>query len=110
MYALVTRRISVLIAVLVAGTSTPVVAQDPSSLKARCNQLFTYYDWYGSSRSENTDGARNHQRIRAAMECGTGNYQEGIALMEDLLRRKKFDVPPPSSVAQVPGPAKAPVP
>jgi hypothetical protein len=43
------------------------------------------------------------------MECGKGDYQEGIARMEDLLWRKKFDVPPPTSVAQVPGVPKGPV-
>jgi hypothetical protein len=103
------RLISILVVALSASMSTAVLAQSsPSALKARCSQLFAYYDWYGASRSENSDGARNHTRMRAAMECGDGNYQEGIAMMEGLLRRKKFDVPP-ASLAQVPEPAKPPV-
>jgi hypothetical protein len=43
-----------------------------------------------------------------AMECSEGHYQEGIARMEELLRRKKFDVPP-ASIVQVPEPARPPV-
>jgi hypothetical protein len=96
-------------AVLVANTATFAVAQNASDLKARCDQLFAFYDWYGASRSENTDGARNQERIRAGVACGSGNYDEGVALMEDLLRRKNFDVLPPTSFAQVPGPPRSPV-
>ena len=89
--------------VLMANSIIPVFGQSPSSLKARCTQLMTYFDWYGASRSENTDGARNHRRLGAEMECRRGNYQEGVAMMEELLRRKKFDVPPaPAAMAEVP--------
>src|SRR6266568_6247856 len=83
--------------VLTASSTFPAFGQSSSNLKARCSQLMTFFDWYGASRSENSDGARNHTRISADMECKRGNYQEGIAMMEDLLRRKKFDVPAPSS-------------
>jgi hypothetical protein len=96
-------------AVLIANAPTFAAAQSATDLKARCNQLMSFYDWYGASRSENTDGARHHERMRAGMECGKGDYQEGIARMEDLLRRKKFDVPPAASVAQVPPSPGAPV-
>jgi hypothetical protein len=96
-------------AVLIANTATVAVAQSASDLKARCNQLMSFYDWYSASRSENTDGARHHERMRAGMECGSGDYQGGIARMEDLLRRKNFDVPPPTAVAQVPPSPGAPV-
>lgn len=89
--------------VLMANCITPVFGQSPSNLKARCSQLMTFFDWYGASRSENTDGARNHTRLGAEMECKRGNYQEGVAMMEELLRRKKFDVPPaPAAMAGVP--------
>jgi hypothetical protein len=94
---------AVFAAVLMANSTIPVFGQSPSSLKARCTQLMTYFDWYGASRSENTDGARNHRRLGAEMECRRGNYQEGVAMMEELLRRKKFDVPPaPAAMAEVP--------
>jgi hypothetical protein len=37
------------------------------------------------------------------MECKKGNYQEGVAMMEALLRRKKFDVPPaPAAMVEAP--------
>ena len=89
--------------VLMANSTMPAFGQSSSSLKARCSQLTTFFDWYGASRSENTDGARNHTRLGAEMECKRGNYQAGVAMMEELLRRKKFDVPPaPAAMAEVP--------
>jgi hypothetical protein len=89
--------------VLMASSTMPAFGQSSSSLKARCSQLMTFFDWYGASRSENTDGARNHTRLGAEMECKKGNYQQGVVLMEELLRRKKFDVPPaPAAMAEVP--------
>ena len=71
--------------------------------KARCDQLISMYDRYGVGRSENSDGARNHTRIGAGIDCANGHAAEGVAAMEDLLKRKKFDAPPPTSgVAQSP--------
>jgi hypothetical protein len=88
--------------VLVAAT-----AAGSADLKARCTQLTSFYDRYGAGRSENSDGARNPTRIGAAIDCDRGN-EEGVLAMEDLLRRKKFDVPPP---APEPAPiAQAPLP
>jgi len=69
-----------------ASSTMPAFGQSSSSLKARCSQLMTFFDWYGASRSENTDGARNHTRLGAEMECKKGNYQQGVVLMEELLR------------------------
>ena len=78
-------------------------AQSPEDLKARCNQLISYYDRYGASRSENSDGARNMTRIGAGIDCDKGRYQEAIAAMESLLKQKNFDVPPPpTGIAQTP--------
>ena len=92
------------VVVLIASTT---VAQGEQTLKARCSQLMTFYDWYGSGRSENSDGSRHHTRIAADIDCKKGNYQDGIAAMEALLRRKKFDVPPPpTAMAQVPAAAE----
>jgi hypothetical protein len=91
--------------VLVAGAalSGPAFAQSQPDLKARCSQLISYYDWYGASRSENSDGARNATRMGASIDCDHGRYAEGIAAMEALLRSKNFDVPPaPTGIAQTP--------
>ena len=89
--------------VLVSNTMTPAFGQSSPSLKARCGQLMTFFDWYGASRSENTDGARNHTRIAADLDCQSGKAAEGVAAMEYLLRRKKFDVPPaPAGMAAMP--------
>jgi len=78
-------------------------APSTADLKARCDQLISMYDRYGASRSENSDGARNHTRIGAGIDCANGHAAEGVAAMEGLLKDKKFDAPPPTSgVAQSP--------
>ena len=97
--------------VLSAGLANSALAQSasnpPSDLKARCNQLISYYDRYGVGRSENSDGARNHTRIAADLDCQQGRYEQGISAMEALLRRKNFDVPPaPTGVAETPAPLR----
>ena len=93
--------------VLAAGMANSAVAQTPTDLKARCDQLISFYDRYGVGRSENSDGARNHTRIAACLECQEGHYEKGIAEMEALLKRKSFDVPPvPTGIAQSPEPLK----
>lgn len=79
---------AIVLGVRVASAQTP---PSPSDLKARCSQLLEFYDWYGADRSENSDGARNHARIAAGIDCTNGRYAEGIAAMEALLRRKGFD-------------------
>lgn len=66
-----------------------------AQLKARCSQLIAYFDRFGASRSNNSDGRRNHTRIDAEIDCTRGLYAEGITTMEDLLRRKRFTPPPP---------------
>ena len=89
-----------------AALANPAFAQSQPDLKARCDQLISYYDRYGASRSENSDGARNPTRMGAGIDCERGRYNEGIAAMEALLRNKNFDVPPaPTGVAQTPGAA-----
>jgi hypothetical protein len=96
-------------AVVTAGLMNSAVAQNsaavPSNadLKARCQQLISFYDRYGASRGENSDGARNHTRIGAEVDCREGRYDQGIAEMETLLKQKQFDVPPaPRGVAETP--------
>ncbi len=82
--------------VLAASVASPAAAQsqaEAAQLKARCSQLTSYFDRYGASRGENSDGARNQTRIAAEIDCQQGRYAEGIASMEKLLRGKHFDVP-----------------
>ena len=84
-----------LLAVAAAVIGRPAVGQTPDPRAARCAELVAFYDYYGRSRSNNSDGARNHTRIGAKIDCERGLYDKGIAAMEDLLRRKAFDIPPP---------------
>lgn len=88
----------ILIATLAVGTNT-VNAQTTGDLKARCDQLVAYYDWYGASRSENTDGSRNMADMDAKLDCEQGRYDKGIAAMEDLLKRKRLPIPAPGQSA-----------
>jgi hypothetical protein len=96
------------IALAIAVMSSSAIAQNAATapgnadLKARCDQLISMYDRYGASRSENSDGARNHTRIGAGIDCANGHAAEGVAAMEGLLKDKKFDAPPTSGVAQSP--------
>jgi len=102
-----TRSTFALAVVLTACMANSALAQTPSDLKARCDQLTSYYDRYGVSRSENSDGLRNHTRIAAGIDCERGQYEKGISAMEALLKAKNFDVPPvPSGVAQTPAPLR----
>jgi hypothetical protein len=87
-----------IVALLVAAQ----LAQANVSAAARCAQLVAFYDRYGVGRSNNSDGRRNHTRIAAELDCQRGDYQKGIAIMEDLLRRKSFGVPPPAQPETVP--------
>src|SRR5713101_7932280 len=101
MHPLLSRSTIALAVVLAAGMVNSASAQNSASastspdLKARCEQLISYYDRYGAGRSENSDGARNHTRIGAGIDCENGHYAEGVTSMEALLKQKRFDVPPP---------------
>ncbi|MGQ0581028.1 MAG: hypothetical protein ACT4O6_03775 [Reyranella sp.] len=76
-----------------AQTTAPITDQTTAQLKARCSQLIAYYDRWAVGRSNDSDGRRNHTRIGAEIDCRRGLYAEGIAIMEDLLRRKKLTAP-----------------
>jgi hypothetical protein len=113
MHPLLSRSTIALAVVLAAGMVNSASAQNSASastspdLKARCDQLISYFDRYGAGRSENSDGARNHTRIAAGLDCEKGHYAEGVAAMETLLKNKNFDVPPPATgLAQTPAPLK----
>ena len=75
----------VLAVVLAAGATNTVSAQSVSAQtspdKARCNQLISYFDHYDASRGENSDGARNHTRIGARIDCDNGRPAEAVATM-----------------------------
>jgi hypothetical protein len=92
----------VIAAVMAAHMANLALAQTTVDPAARCAQLVAFYDRYGRSRSLNSDGGRNHTRIGANIDCERGHYEKGIAIMEDLLRRKAFDVPPPAPPSSVP--------
>lgn len=74
--------------------ASPALAQ--SDLKARCNQLISYYGRYGTSRGEDTDGNRNVIRLGAEVDCWNGRYEKGIVAMEELMKGKNWTVPPRS--------------
>ena len=93
-------RTSLLAMVVFTGAGS-ALGQTNEDLKARCDQLVAYYDYYNVSRSENSDGRRNHTRIGAEIDCGRGHYEVGIAAMERLLTNKAFTVPQPN-VASTP--------
>jgi hypothetical protein len=92
---------------IVARLVAAQLAQATVSPAARCRQLISFYDRYGVGRSNNSDGRRNHTRIGAEIDCERGDFQKGIAIMEDLIRKKAFTVPPPAQPETVP-PLEAP--
>src|SRR5262245_17385416 len=98
--ALLSSTFALAVVVLTAGATNSVFAQTSSDLEARCDQLTSYYDRYGVSRSENSDGARNHIRMAAGIDCQQGQYEKGISAMEALLKSKNLDAPPaPTGIA-----------
>jgi hypothetical protein len=99
---ILTRSACVIAVVATADLANLASAQTTVDPATRCSQLLAFYDRYGRSRSLNSDGARNHTRIGAGIDCDRGQYEKGIAFMEDLLRKKSFDVPPPAPPTSVP--------
>jgi hypothetical protein len=78
------------------------LAQATVTPAARCAQLVAFYDRYAVGRSNDSDGRRNHTRIAAEFDCQRGDFQKGIATMEEQLRRRGFTVPAPAPPATVP--------
>ncbi|WP_439610963.1 hypothetical protein [Reyranella sp.] len=76
-------------------------AQSSSAEATRCQQLIDYYDRYSAGRSAHSDGKRNMTRIAADIDCERGDYERGIAEMEELLLSRKFTIPPVSSAQSV---------
>ena len=91
-------RLTCLFAVILPeAMANPASAQTTPDIEARCDQLIAYFDRYGASRSEHSDGVRNFTRIDASIDCDRGLSEKGIKTTEALLRRKKFTVPSPSA-------------
>jgi hypothetical protein len=70
-------------------------ADSLSDLKARCAQLTTFWEYYGATRNEHSDGTHNWAYVNACRDCKSadGNVrQRGVDAMTELLRRKKFAV------------------
>jgi hypothetical protein len=96
------RYITIVAAVMVSMAIALSVAAHPVfDLKAYCKQLVSFYDRYGASRTENSDGRRNHTRIGADIDCKEGNREDGVAAMIKLLEGKRFEVPTASDTAQL---------
>lgn len=116
-------------AVLAAGATNPALAQVPATasveppaqspakpmsparsawMKGRCSQLVAFFDYYGVSRGENSDGPRNHTRIGAVIECERTHFRTGAKTMEALLKRKAFDLPAPGAPEAEPEDIEAP--
>lgn len=91
-----------------AKSVKPMTPERVAWLKARRAQLVAYYDRYGVSRGENSDGPRNHTRIGAAIECERRNYRVGIDTMGALLVRKAFEIPKPGVPVVEPEDIEAP--
>ena len=120
----------VVAAMLAAGTALPASAQTPSTayvvelpaqspakpmsparsawMKGRCSQLVAFFDYYGVSRGENSDGPRNHTRIGATIECERTHFRTGVRTMAALLKRKAFDLPSPGTPEVEPEDIEAP--
>ncbi|GEP57185.1 hypothetical protein [Reyranella soli] len=86
----------------------PMTPERAAWLKKRCSQLVAFFDYYGVSRGENSDGARNHTRIGAVIECERTQYRTGIDTMAGLLNRKAFTIPKPGTPAVEPEDVEAP--
>jgi hypothetical protein len=63
--------------------------------KKRCSELIAFYDrWATTKTPDHSDGARNHNRIGAEIDCARGNYAAGIATMEaQIHNRVRMDIP-----------------
>lgn len=86
----------------------PMTPERVAWLNKRCSQLVAFFDRYGVSRGENSDGPRNHTRIGAVIECERTHYRTGIDTMAGLLIRKAFEIPKPGAPAVEPEDIEAP--
>ena len=77
-----------------AGCAKP--AGFSSSQLAYCTQLYQLYFRYHTVITYAHDGQRVHAEL-ALEDCIHGNTAAGIKTLTTLLRRQRFEVPPPPS-------------
>ena len=61
--------------------------------RTRCAQLIAFLQRQGGSKSEGA-GGRDIARKNAEVDCAAGRYEGGIWVMEELLGRNGYTVPP----------------
>ena len=69
-----------------------------------CAQMLGAFDKYTASRAtESSDGAHNHVRLGAEIECDRGNCDYCAIQMEAMFKAKKFNPPaPPREIGLAP--------
>jgi len=84
---------------LVAGVALTgaIVPASPASaqadLQARCSQLVSYYNRYGASRGEDSNGNRDFIWLGADLDCRNGRYEKGLDALETLMKGKNWNMP-----------------
>jgi hypothetical protein len=84
---------AVALSLALALFAMPALASADPAARKRCIELIAFFDRWGATRTGHSDGARNHTRIGASIDCQRGDYRAGIGQMESLLEHKKFEVP-----------------
>ncbi len=82
-----------LVAIALCAVPFAADAQD-DKLKARCDQLFPLADRAVSRRGMGGSGP-NLTVEGAGVDCSKGRYEQGIAVLEKVLRGQGYTVPPP---------------
>ena len=88
------RRVLLTSLALAAFLPAPGQAQDPATLAARCDQLFTFADRALTRRGEG-NGGPNMIVQGAGVDCRRGRYEQAIRDLERVLRGQGYTVPPP---------------
>ena len=76
-----------------AGETLPASADTTSDLKAQCAKETTFWEYYGVTRAEHSDGKKNWQYINACSDCKSkddARISRGNESMKNLLLRKAF--------------------
>lgn len=80
-----------MIVVVMTAGAADAAAQD----MRRCEQLAAYYDRYGGRVSEGRMPVGRIERELGYQECRKGNFDGGVRLLEDAIRKSGYNVPPP---------------
>lgn len=81
---------TLLLTTVITGCTTP----DPPARLAYCTQLYNLWYRYRSPIAH-AHTAQQAPADYALYACQLGRYDEGIAILTDLLQRHKVAVPPP---------------